>query len=253
MDVAIVTGVSKGLGEQIAQCLLTEGIGVIGVSRTENTTLSSIAEKHDTLYRYVCGNLNDMNAVSLIIDEVSDVLGSSDVDQLYVVNNAAMLEPVGFAHQLNGNAIREHYALNVFAPMDILQGVLHFVEKRDITVTCGNITSGAATSAIAGWSAYSSAKAAINAYTRTVAKEQELLGTTHQLFAFSPGVMDTNMQQEIRSADEDVFPDVDVFRGYKEAGRLVQPEVVAQVFVDILLKKKGPLQSGEVYHISDYL
>lgn len=253
MDIAIVTGASKGLGEQITRILLAKGVGVIAISRQGNEDIRQFAAACGSFYQFVPADLTDVGMIETIEKRILAVLDEQDVDHMYVVNNAAMLEPVGYAHHLDPKDVKEHFSLNVLAPMELIHVVLRLIQKQSIPLVVGNITSGAATSAIPGWSAYSSAKAAINAYTRTIAAEQEALGKAHAFFAFSPGVMDTNMQAEIRSADEASFPDVERFRHYKESGRLVDPALVADVFVGILCGEKGPIESGHVYQVADYL
>jgi len=253
MDIAVVTGASKGLGEQITRNLLAKGVGVIAISRQGNEDIRQFASECGSFYQFVPADLTNIETIETIEKRILTVLDEQSVKHMYVINNAAMLEPVGYAHQLDPKDIEKHFALNVFAPMELLHVVLRLVTKQSIPVVAGNITSGAATSAIPGWSTYSSAKAAINAYTRTIAVEQESLGKAHAFFAFSPGVMDTNMQTEIRATDEANFPDVERFRHYKESGRLVDPAIVAEVFVAILLGEKGPIQSGHVYQVADYL
>src|SRR5699024_10061 len=94
--------------------------------------------------------------------------------------------------------------------------------------------SGAADRPVYGWSAYCSTKACINRYTETVALEQETLETGNKVFAFSPGVMDTNMQAEIRSSDESAFKDVERFKQYKADNYLKHTDDVGRVVIDIL-------------------
>src|SRR5699024_11342847 len=81
-------------------------------------------------------------------------------------------------------------------------------ESSGKSIIVANITSGAANKAIYGWSAYGSAKASINAYTTTVGKEQSELNTNNKIFAFSPGVMDNDMQKHIREKDKEAFIEV---------------------------------------------
>lgn len=253
MELAVVTGVSRGLGEQIARKLLAGGIGVVGVSRSKNADLARYGADVGVFYEHVAVDLTLDGAMEEVAIALFAAVRKKAFEKIYVVNNAAMLEPVDFAHRLDMNQVQAHYKINVFTPMELLGEVIRIANAEGLTVCCGNITSGAATSAIPGWSAYSSGKAAINMYTESVAAEQQLLKTSHEVFAFSPGVMDTNMQSEIRSADEAYFPDVEVFRSYKESGRLVDPAIVATIFVEILTGSKGPIRSGHVYHVSDYM
>src|SRR5699024_8115921 len=131
-------------------------------------------------------------------------------------------------------------------------------------------TSGAANKAIYGWSAYGSSKASINAYTTTVGKEQSELNTNNKIFAFSPGVMDTDMQKHIREKDKEAFIEVENFKNYKKSNLLKDTDVVGGVLVDILsnllkdtdvvggvlvdiLTNESDIKNGQIYNITDYI
>src|SRR5699024_12833001 len=114
------------------------------------------------------------------------------------------------------------------------------------------ITSGAAERPIYGWSAYGSSKASMNMYTKTVALEQASLQTGNKIIAFSPGIMDTEMQQTIRMSDPTAFQDVDTFRHYKKNDQLQDPQIVGEILVNILLNETG-IKNGHIYYVHDYL
>src|SRR5699024_5076527 len=114
------------------------------------------------------------------------------------------------------------------------------------------ITSGAANRPIFGWSAYCSSKASMNMYVQTVALEQNHLKTNHKIIAFSPGVMDTAMQEKIRESSTEAFIDVETFRGYKEDGQLSKSDMVGSVIVDIM-GDESSIENGKIYDISDYI
>jgi len=57
MKLAIVTGVSKGLGASVAELFLKSNISLIGISRTENDELKKIAGSHNTAYEHLSADL----------------------------------------------------------------------------------------------------------------------------------------------------------------------------------------------------
>src|SRR5690625_5452847 len=129
----------------------------------------------------------------------------------------------------------------------------YFLQKGiafGVPIHGATITSLAAERPVYGWSAYCSTKASINMYTKTVGLEQEVEGTENKVFAFSPGVMDTNMQAEIRSRTKEQFKDVESFRQYKERNALRDPKKVGQILVKLLLDEK--IENGKVYYVTDY-
>src|SRR5699024_11696314 len=99
---------------------------------------------------------------------------------------------------------------------------------------------------------YISYKASINAYTTTVDKEQSELNTNNKIFAFSPGVMDTDMQKHIREKDKEAFIEVENFKNYKKSNLLKDTDVVGGVLVDILTNESD-IKNGQIYNITDYI
>jgi benzil reductase ((S)-benzoin forming) len=89
------------------------------------------------------------------------------------------------------------------------------------------LSSGAASTAYAGWSSYNAGKAAVDHWVRTVGAEQSP-ETGCRVIAVAPGVVDTAMQGEIRAVDEDAFPAVERFRELKESGSLISAEQAAE-------------------------
>jgi len=141
--------------------------------------------------------------------------------------------------------------VNLIAPILITNIFLNDTKSSNSTVKVINVTSGAAVRSIEGWSIYCSAKAGLNMFTQTAALEQRELKTGHKIIAFSPGIMDTKMQETIRSSSNEAFKELDKFIGFKESSMLLKPERVADALVDLILS--GEVESGRVYSVSDLL
>lgn len=251
MKIAIVTGVSKGLGKSIATFLLESGIHVYGISRTENKELLKAAEENSTSYTHFSCDLGQLEAASQTIEKIIRIISSGTVSQLYVVNNAAVVGPIDKAMNMGEEELSRHYNVNAISPMMILNSMLSLSNEKQVSLIGVNITSGAAERPIYGWSAYCSSKASINMYTKAVALEQEEMKTENKVIAFNPGVMDTEVQAEIRASDYDQFIDVETFKNYKRKDLLSDTEAVAGVLVDILTDK-AMIQNGKIYNVADY-
>lgn len=251
MKFALVTGVSKGLGESVAKFLLESQVSVIGISRTEHDNLVKIAEENDLIYKHFACDLGNIADVEMLVDRTQRYLSSYDVSLIYIINNAATLKPVDPAMRINSEELQYHFDVNVISPMVLLNAYLNrYAEELNMIVGV-NVTSGAAKRPVYGWSAYSSSKASIDAYTKTVALELDELGTGNKVIAFNPGVMDTNMQEQIRSTDKASFLDVETFKSYKLNNILKETDVVAGVLVDILTDEVN-IENGKTYDINDY-
>ncbi len=128
--------------------------------------------------------------------------------------------------------IMKSLTLNLAAPMILSNAFVKVFEgitakKRIITVS-----SGAGKRPFYGWNAYCIGKAGVDMMTRSIGLEQGHEGV--QAISFGPGIMDTDMQAQIRSQDESSFKDVEMFRGFKDDGALRQPENVAKLLLKVL-------------------
>lgn len=85
----------------------------------------------------------------------------------------------------------------------------------------------------------------------TAGLELESNGSSSKVIAFSPGIMDTDMQVTIRSSSEESFADVNTFRNYKESGSLRSPDTVAGALVKLVLAEN--LENGKIYKVNDLL
>ena len=93
-----------------------------------------------------------------------------------------------------------------------------------------NISSGLGRRAMGSSSAYCAAKAGMDHFTRCVALEEaagENAAKGAKVCSLAPGVIDTDMQEQLRSADATRFPDRATFAGLKEHGQLTSPKDAA--------------------------
>lgn len=252
MRYAVITGVSKGLGESIAKLLMESGINVVGVSRSKNDKLADAASENNVTYQHYACDLGDLEKTEKTFLQISKNLFSQDPDTVYLINNAAVLEPVDKSMNTKSADVAYHIQVNITAPMIVTNLFLKQAAEHNIRFIGTTISSGAGESPVYGWSAYCTSKASINMYTKTAALEQDELKTQSKVIAFSPGIMDTEMQEKIRQSDKNAFKEVDQFRAYKENNKLKDTDTVGGVLVDILTDETS-VENGKIYYLSDYL
>lgn len=251
MKLAIITGVSKGLGESVATLFLESGIHVLGISRSKNDRLEKIAHKNNVKFHHYSCDVSKLDELEDTIEKLKVDIESYSPSLIYLINNAAVIDPINQASLLDNQAIIDHFQINTIAPIVLMNQLLSYSTNANRTFIGVNITSGAADRAIYGWSAYCSSKASVNMYTKTVALEQETLKTGHKIIAFNPGIMDTSMQQTIRSSSKESFKEVEKFKGYKETNQLRDTNSVGGVLIDIL-NDEASIENGKIYHIHEY-
>ena len=222
----IITGASRGLGKALAETLLqTDDCSVLGVSR--HPSIEHPRYHHQPL------DLSDLTAVEHNLQKVCLPFG--EAASLTLVNNAAVLGEIGYLGQQRPDHFRWVFDVNVLAPALLMNAFLASYAGRGIPLTVLNVSSGAARRPIDGWAAYCASKAALEMLTLTAAAEQQLLGHHHvRLHALSPGVINTQMQEQIRAADPAAFSQVAQFRALHAQGELAEPAAVAARLVAFL-------------------
>jgi len=237
MRAAIVTGVSRGLGEALALSLLERGFAVLGVGKTESGRLSG------KLYQHASCDLSHPTLIAAAVTPGLRQLAARKPMAVTLINNAAVPTPTGLFGHLDAAEIATAFEVNVAAPM--VMADLFFrsfgddaFERRII-----NVSSGAAQTALAGSAAYGMSKAALEMLTRSIAAE--CTSPRFHCISVRPGIFDTGMQAYLRSRDEREFPSVGLFRGFKENGLLKDPAEVAAKIVDKLVL--GRIENGRTY------
>ncbi|MET1249438.1 (S)-benzoin forming benzil reductase [Sporolactobacillus sp. STCC-11] len=251
MEMALVTGVSKGLGFQISKILTEQNIEVIGLSRSTNEKVQSLITNSKGRYSHISADLTHLDEIESLMKRVCERIADAKPHKLYVVNNASMVEPIERVGFLDHHAIQKAVQLNLLAPMLINNTLLKELRNEAFEVIIVNVTSGAAERPIHGWSVYNATKAAVNMHTEVAGLEQENTKESNKIVAFSPGIMDTEMQDTIRSAEEDAFADINTFLGFKTNGNLRQPSEVAKALIGLILNEQ--LQNGKIYHVDELI
>jgi NAD(P)-dependent dehydrogenase (short-subunit alcohol dehydrogenase family) len=110
-----------------------------------------------------------------------------------------------------------------------------------------NISSGLGRRAMASQGPYCAAKAGLDHFTRCVALEEEKQPNGARVCSLAPGVIDTDMQVQLRGADAQQFPDRGNFVGMKEKGMLTSPpEAAARVLAYLARADFGSNPVGDV-------
>jgi benzil reductase ((S)-benzoin forming) len=160
-----------------------------------------------------------------------------DAQSLTLINNAGTLGEIGYIGELPNEHFQFVFDLNVVAPAMLMNTFLSvYSGQTGIPRTVLNISSGAAQRPVDGWAAYCASKAALNALSETAQKEQELRGSGVRVWALAPGVVDTDMQAHIRTAEVGQFSEAEKFAGYKAEGQLQDASSTANQIVTWLTR-----------------
>jgi len=227
----LLTGHSRGLGEALARDLLARGHHLLGLGRSDNAALAHEFPRHFSEQRLDLAEPGALQAW-LAGGQLDDFL--ADADQALLINNAGLLQPVAPLGAQGAAAIAQALSVNLGAPLilaDAFVGATAHCPDRRIV----HISSGAARNPYAGWSVYGATKAGLDQHARAVALEQ-LPGL--RIASLAPGVIDTDMQAEVRASDASAFPQQARFAALKADGQLTAPAAAARRLTDHLLSDR---------------
>ena len=215
MNYFFVTGSSKGLGKAIADQLLQNPINfVFGYARSNTIN-------HKQYYHKLI-DFSNLDAVQkLRFPELKDA------KRLVLINNAGSVGEIKHVGNLSPQKIIECYNINLVVPTIITNEFLKTYQKNNIEILIVNISSGAGQSAIDGWSVYCATKAGVDMFSRVTQEEATINKTNVKVLSIAPGIIDTDMQKDIRNADEGNFSNVARFVEYKKNGDLSTAEAAA--------------------------
>jgi benzil reductase ((S)-benzoin forming) len=221
IEMVIITGTSKGIGKAITETYLKLGQKVIGIGRS-NTI------EHPNYIHILC-DLNDPMAVRNI--EIASFIQEED---LIFIHNAGVLGEIKRFSDQSTSSLSSTFQVNLFSGAEILQQLLKKC-SLDQSLKIMFISSGAGKRPIPSWAGYCASKAAVDLFIQTIHLEELEKGRSQFLcYSFAPGVVDTAMQEHIRSISPSEFSSQNQFKTLKENGSLNTPESVALTIVKLL-------------------
>ena len=229
----IITGTSSGIGEALAKQLLQNREKVFCISRNNNQMLADLALDTGGWLKYYIADLTEIQKLPELLSEIFSAIDPGDASGLTLINNAGVLEPVGYSGTLNNRATEIHFTTNLLAPAILINTFIELAANFNIPKTILNISSGAASNPYPGWSNYCASKAALDMLSRTIGMEQRDLPNPVRIFSLAPGIVDTNMQKTIRGKSKEQFPLRDKFDKLYEENKLSKPDEVAKKIISL--------------------
>lgn len=262
MDRFIVTGASRGLGAALVREVLSLGTAarIDAVSRGTNEELLQAARGTGTRLRWWsldlsrCADQADGLLLRLaeLVDDGSELSGAEEFDRVILINNAGLVEPLGPVGTTREEDIDRLFRVDLVAPA-LLSSL--FLRRYDGSGGAAperwiiNITSGAAGRNVPGAAYYCAAKAGLDRLTMATAAEQQTRRYPARILAISPGMVDTAMQESMRTAPEERLPTRGFYRDAFERGELIDAGTAAKTILS-LLERPG-ISNGAVLHARD--
>ncbi len=223
----VLTGASRGMGRAMAGQLLRPGHTLLCISRRGDAALDALAAKADaTLIQWE----RDLGEPLVVAARLAGWLGGFDAgafDSATLINNAGVIAHPQSLAQADGTDIAHALRVGLEAPMLLTAAFLGATRGWRAQRKVLNISSGLGRHAMASQAPYCAAKAGMDHFSRAVALEEANEPNGARIVSLAPGVIDTDMQAQLRGGDAADFPDVARFQRLKVEGQLDTPESAA--------------------------
>lgn len=212
--IALITGASRGIGEEIARRLAKEKVNLALIARNENK-LKKIKDellKENVEIFILPIDLTENNAPKFVIEKVIEYFGGLDI----LINNAgtALSKPLLETSEEEWNNLM---TINAKVPYFLCKYAIPYLKKSEIP-TIINISSVVGYKGYINQSAYTASKHALHGFTKVLAQEVHEYGIRVHLI--SPGGVATDLVNKVR-------PDL-------EKSSLIQPYEIAEIIVFLL-------------------
>jgi 3-oxoacyl-[acyl-carrier protein] reductase len=231
--VALVTGGATGIGAACCRALAAEGF-YVGIHYNKSVERAQQLLKEIKEGFLIQADLADIERVDIMIGKIKDVAGRVDV----LVNNAG--------HSINADILSMKVE-QFDAQRALTRGVWYLTKRilrqfmlRSPSGRIINISSVVGHTGNAGQIPYTMEKAALDAFTKSLA--QELRGRNILVNSVAPGFVATDMTEELQQEVKDkIINNIAL-------GRIGKPEEIAEVVA--FLAKKGSYITGSVIHVN---
>lgn len=210
-DLVVVTGTSGGLGRAIASRAVADGYRVVGIARRPVEAATIGADEQQ--YGHIEFDLGETDRLGDLVGEIVDRFGKP-----YALVNNAAIGTDGLLPTLHNSDIEELVRVNVTSPIVLTKyAVRHMLSARRGRVI--NISSVVARTGYRGLAAYGATKAAMEGFTRSLARDLGPRKVT--VNAVAPGFLETDMTSSLGGAN------LDRIKSRSALGRFAEVDEVA--------------------------
>jgi NAD(P)-dependent dehydrogenase (short-subunit alcohol dehydrogenase family) len=220
-DICILTGASRGLGLAMARQLRARGQRLLTLSRQPNAQLDGPGVEQWAV------DLSQPEQVATRLRAWLAALPRAEIGSLTLINNAASLATLAPLGRIDAAELSLALCVGLEAPMLLTAAFLDASADFGVPRKVLNISSGLGRFAMAGSAVYCAAKAGLDHLSRAVALEEAARPNGARIVSLAPGVIDTDMQLQLRSADPQAFGERARFASLKAEGRLDSAEAAA--------------------------
>ena len=219
----IVTGASRGLGAAIFNDLKTKHNNVIGLARNSD-------EKQDI---YEC-DISDLKSVKLAASKIKKI-----DNKLYAIINVAGIASMNIALATPEETVRKIIDINLLGTIFVNQTFAPFIIRNKLGRII-NFSTIAVKLGIKGESVYIASKAAVEGFSRSLARELSPFNVTVNCIA--PGPIKTDLLRGVSDKQIKDITNQQIFN------KIMLPSDVVD-YVNLLLSSEAKHISGQVLHV----
>ena len=243
MHLTILTGASRGLGAAMAEQLLKQGHRLLTISR--HVADLWVVQGAD-LEQWPM-DLGHPGPVAARLEAWLWAQAGLSPVSVTLINNAAIVTPPGPLSTTADDDLSQALRIGLEAPLLLSAAFLRATAGWTVPRRVLFISSGLGRRAMAGAATYCATKAGLDHLARALALEEATQVHGAKVVSLAPGVIDTDMQVQLRSADPALFPERDRFVALQTAGQLDSPAQAATKVLAYLRRADFGAQSvGDV-------
>jgi NAD(P)-dependent dehydrogenase (short-subunit alcohol dehydrogenase family) len=224
------------MGLAMAEQLLQAGHTLLCISRQTNPELATAAQKTGAQLTQWQHDLADGEGASERLREWLQSQNPADFASASLINNAGVIPPIAPLCQSRPADLAQALRVGLEAPMALSAAFLGATQNWPMPRKVLNISSGLGRYAMASQAGYCAAKAGMDHFTRCLALDEALHANGAKVCSLAPGVIDTDMQVQLRGAAGEAFPDQSKFLQLKAQGQLSSPAQAAKHVLSYLAR-----------------
>jgi benzil reductase ((S)-benzoin forming) len=231
--VVILTGASRGLGQGVAAQYLAQGAFVLGLARHHAGALKAC----DTLEQWPVDLADPLPVAARLGAWLAEfeARAGRPPRQLRLIHNAAMISEPGDIAGSDPACLAQSLRIGLEAPVALTATFLRATaDWTDTDRRVLFVSSGLGRRAMAGAAAYCAQKAGLDHFARALALEEQARRGGARVASVAPGIIDTDMQKQLRRADPQRFPERSKFDEFHRSGALDSPEAAAAKLIALL-------------------
>ena len=215
------------MGAAMAEQLLDQGHWLVSIARKTHPGLQSRADARGARLEQWAHDLAAPDEAAMRLQGFLKAAAGEALAVVTLINNAGVVPQPGPVEDAADADLANAIRVGLEAPVLLCAAFLRATDAWTVPRRILNVSSGLGRRAMAGSAAYCAAKAGMDHFSRAVALDEARKPHGARICSLAPGVIDTDMQVQLRGGNLERFPEGRNFIALKEGGKLWSPQEAA--------------------------